>query len=351
MIILTAALLTVCTFLPQTSALAGQFGVTTTGTNSYPTSTFGNTGSTGAVGGLTDILIATKYTLTTPGTVTQIGAYAASAGHWKIGIYSDNAGSPGTLLVANNAATAVTAGDNSIDVSPTYLSAGTYWVAILTDAANRIYSAGTGQAAYIIGYGFANSLPGNFGTPTGIQGNDYLAYATYVKVEGYAKATKVTLSDDNSQLITANFYAHTTGTYRLAIYSDNSGPNTKLWESSNTAAVPGWNTIDISSGTPSGVTLTAGTYWLVYQWNSANAGPSYTAGAMGDGKSVPMTYGSFPSTWSAGSSTSEKYSIYITYTSGLTVLPENQWGSFVAVAMCFSALGIYVKFRKSLTIH
>lgn len=144
------------------------------------TSYFGNIGSGTNDGGLVDILIATQYTLTEDGTVTQIGGYASGSGHWKLGIYADNDGSPGALLAANNSANAVSTGDNTFNIGPVYLTAGTYWLAILTETANRRYQAGTpNQAAYIQNYGFSNNLPANFGSSIETQNNDYVAYARY----------------------------------------------------------------------------------------------------------------------------------------------------------------------------
>jgi len=71
------------------------------------------------------------------------------------------------------------------------------------------------------------------------------------------------------------FYSHATGNYRLAIYTDSSGPAVKQWESGDTTAAAGaWNTVNISAGTPTTLSLGAGTYWLAWQWNSTNSGPS-----------------------------------------------------------------------------
>ena len=210
-----------CSYLPLGVYASGnQFGVTSPGTTNYPTAIFGTKGDGGAgssAGGLPDILIATKYTLAVSGTVTQIGGYASGPGNWKFGIYSDNSGAPGTLLASNNIANPVVAGDNVFNIGPVYLTAGTYWLAILTDAGNRRYVTGsTNQAAYIMSYGFSNNLPSTFGAGA-YQNNNYVAYATYVQIEGYAKATKVTLGDDNAAITSLSFYSHSTGNFRMAI--------------------------------------------------------------------------------------------------------------------------------------
>jgi hypothetical protein len=78
--------------------------------------------------------------------------------------------------------------------------------------------------------------------------------------------------------------------------------------------IAGWNTISIASGSPAALKLLSGTYWLAWQWNSTASGPSYTAGGAGDGNYAAISYGAFPSAWPAGTSSSEKWSIYATYT-------------------------------------
>jgi hypothetical protein len=165
-------------------------------------------------------------------------------------------------------------------------------------------------------------------------------------ITGQATATKITIPSDNTPVASVSLYAHATGNYRVAIYSDNSGPDTKIWESPDTAATTGWNTITTAAGTPATLTLSAGTYWLVWQWNSANNGPSYNGGVNGDGKYLPMAYGSFPATWTSGTTSSNKWSIYLT-TGGVIVTPENPLGAVLAFAICFGAFGVFIKYKKS----
>jgi hypothetical protein len=325
---------------------ATDIGVTSVGSTNYPTSTFGTTSSGTSFAGGKDYLLATRYTLSAAGTVISIGGYSGTAGHWKLGIYSDNSDAPGTLLAANNDNNAVSVGYNSFPIGPLFLQAGTYWIAILSDVAeSRGMIEGTGLTRYFQNYGFSNSLPSSFGTGYLTKTNTYVAYCNYVQIEGYSLATKISVTDSNAIISTVNFYAHSTGNYRVAVYSDSSGPNTKLWESSDTAATVGWNTITTAAGTPTSLTLNTGTYWLVYQWNSANSGPSYTAGVNGDGKYVAMAYGSFPATWTSGTVTDQKWSIYLT-TGGLIVTPENGFGAAIALAACFGGFAAFVVYKK-----
>jgi hypothetical protein len=154
---------------------------TVTVTGGTSTGTFGTTSSAGAYsGGVANYIMATKYTLSEAGTVTQVSTYTVHAGHVKVAIYADNSGAPGSLLVANNSPTTVTVGDwTTIDIAPTSLSAGTYWIAFNEDVnAMRLYkSGGTRQAAYRA-YSFASNMPTTW-TPSGYQNIDYICYASY----------------------------------------------------------------------------------------------------------------------------------------------------------------------------
>jgi hypothetical protein len=135
---------------------------------------------------------------------------------------------------------------------------------------------------------------------------------------GQAKATKATLPI-NAPFTSMSFYSHAAGNVRLSIYNDASGaPGTKQWESNDVAVTASaWTTVNISSGNPTSLTLNSGTYWLAWQWNPGSAyaaGPSYTAGSPGDGNYLYQSYAAFPSSWSGGTSSSERWSIYALYT-------------------------------------
>jgi uncharacterized protein (DUF2141 family) len=154
---------------------------TVTVTGGTNTGTFGTTSTAGtSVGGAAGYIAATKYVLSQAGTVTQVSVYSANSGHVKVAVYADNSGAPGSLLVANNAATTVTGGQwTTISIGPTSLAAGTYWIAFNEDANSlRMYKAGgTRQAAYM-SYAFSNDMPTSW-TPNGYQNADYVCYATY----------------------------------------------------------------------------------------------------------------------------------------------------------------------------
>jgi uncharacterized protein (DUF2141 family) len=148
------------------------------GTN---TGTFGTTSNAGATngGGLAGYIVATKYTLSQAGTVTQVAVYAIQSGNVKAAIYADNSGTPGNLLAANNVVTAVRAGWTTISIGPVSLAAGTYWIAFNQDTNYiRVYkSGGTRQSAYTP-YSFSNNMPNNYPSST-YQNLDYVCYAAY----------------------------------------------------------------------------------------------------------------------------------------------------------------------------
>jgi hypothetical protein len=117
------------------------------------------------------------------------------------------------------------------------------------------------------------------------------------------------------------FYSTAAGGHvRLGIY-DNSSPPNLLWDSGTIAntTTAGWITQNISSGSPTALTLNAGTYWLCWQVDSTLDIPSYSLGAAGTGLIQDYTYGAYPGTLNAAQSTSDNWSEYLDYTvSGAT---------------------------------
>jgi len=113
-------------------------------------------------------------------------------------------------------------------------------------------------------------------------------------------------------------YSHAAGNMRATIFTDSSGPSSKVCETADTAvSATAWTSPTIS-GCGS---LNAASYWLGLQWNPGTAyaaGPSYTAGSANTGYRLYMAYGAFPSSGAGGTLTAEEYSIYVTYTVGAT---------------------------------
>jgi hypothetical protein len=321
------------------SVNAATFGVTAIGSTSYPTTTIGQTSQLGTTNTAQGTLSAQKIVIPAGGvTIKSVSidwSTIGSGGQVRFAFYTDSSGNPSSLVSGSDTgAVNAVAGWQTITYStPIYLNAGTYWLArqISNDQPKRYYatSGGPGRKRRTFTWG---SFPSSFGTPDASDNLDESEYVTYVKIEGYAKATKATLPDNNARIQSVSFYVSPSalGNFRLAIYNGSSVPTNKLWESGSTVATAGqWNTVTIPPGT---LTLNSGTYWLGWEWDSTSSGPSYTAGSSGDGNYMTQTYGSFISPWS-GTSSSEKYSIYATYTTTSCTCPpgaNNNWAISMA---------------------
>ena len=294
------------------------FGFTSTGSTSYPTTTAGTTSGTAAIG-YANYWLVYKVVVSNPLTVTSLTGYVAGGAtpyNMRWAIWQDNAGYPGALW--NDFGETAGTGSKTVTISANYMPAGSYWFGYNIPSSG--YGLGgtdgavTGETYYVGStYGAApNPYPAG-GTQT-LNTWHMNVYVTGAQIKNYAKATKVTLSDNNAIINSMSLYSHSTGNFRLAIYNDSSGPSSKLLDCPSTAATTGWNTVSISSCTPTSLTLNSGTYWFAWQWDSVNSGPSYTTGNSGDGNYIAQTYGTFPSTWSGGTSSSEKWSVYANYT-------------------------------------
>ena len=317
------------------------FGLNGTGSTSYSPTNIGNT-ATGSGSVTSGRLTATKYTTTVPLTGITIKTRGTASTNVKVGIYTHDSANnrPGTLLFTA-VASAVTANTwSTISITRTYLAPGDYWIAFNCQATSCITTSattGSTQQYKTLTYTTAFPNPGSTGWTTATTNPSI--YIIGVPIKGYAKATKATLVDNNVTLKSFGFYSHATGNIRLALYSDSSGPLTKLWESNSTAlTASSWNTINISAGTPTSLVLTnAGTYWISWQSDSANAGPSYTAGSAGDGNYMVQAYGTYPTTWTSGVSTSERWSIYGTYTKSIPTVTSQSWSSVTGTTVTLNA--------------
>ena len=328
--------------IPQ-PARAATFGITTVGSTNYLQTTVGTT-ATDTQNSAGNYFVADPFTVTAPLTAKTIFTYGSVAGTVSITIYNDNSGSPGTKLFTEVAYTSTANGWSTISIPNTYLAAGSYWVVYNMNSSSA--SANYITKKTVSGF-VRKDIQATYGTAFPASGSTWSSlnsgfasciYFVGVPVEGYAKAIKATLPAAGG--ITAmGFYSHATGDYRLAIYSDSSGPAVKQWESGDTTAAAGaWNTVNISAGTPTTLSLSAGTYWLAWQWNSANSGPSYAAGTSGNGNYVARTYGSFPAPWSGGTSSSEAWSIYAIYTApSSTALSSSPNPSTAGQSVTFTA--------------
>jgi hypothetical protein len=115
---------------------------------------------------------------------------------------------------------------------------------------------------------------------------------------GYIRWTKFVASASGT-LTAIKAYALANDNFRVAIYSDNSGPDSLLSESNSTAVTSGqWNTISLGTS----VSLTNGTaYWLAEQ-NQANNSSGYRSAAGVLYRYKAVAYGAFPNPASGYSS-------------------------------------------------
>jgi len=313
--------LTVCFGLNAT-AIDPTFGLTSTGGTSYPTSYVGDH-STGTGSALAGYLHAKKFTTTAPSTLTKIGVYSVASGNVKVGLYSDASNYPGSILISP-VEQAVTANQyNDVSVGPYYLASGSYWLAAVWDVNGVMaYLDGGGSNEYYVPQAYGDPWSNPY-TGSGDSSTDsWKLYGITVAIKGYIKGTKATLSVTAASFDKISFYSHSaTGNGRLAVF-DNASPKALIWESGSTAlSANAWVNVTIT-----GVTnKAAGTYWLCWQYNDAASAPSYTVGSSGDGFYKAQDYAAFPSTISGETSTSEKWSIFITYSTNAA--PSNGAGS------------------------
>lgn len=187
-----------------------------------------------------------------------------------------------------------------------------------------------------VALGAGTSPPTRVGAVTLSPGQNQVAGAVVDATNGYgyfgtssdpAYVVKVALGQNDQILATRmtmpeagnvgslRFYSHrASGNLRLALYDD-SLPKVLLWQSDSmtNTATNDWMRFPISSGIPSTLTLSPGTYWLAFQTNSPREIPSYTAGSPGDGFQMTQSYGVFPATLDGEESTSDQWSVYLTY--------------------------------------
>jgi hypothetical protein len=112
-----------------------------------------------------EIQIATQAVLSEGGTVTGISAYVKGPSNrdLRYAIYTDNSGQPGDLIVESAVAGTLSSefAWQEIAVTPTHLTAGTYWLALAFEFRQQYFNhsaAGQGQTRYknndAVGNGF-----------------------------------------------------------------------------------------------------------------------------------------------------------------------------------------------------
>lgn len=265
---------------------------------------------------------ACRILLVTTGIVTKIGIniQGTTAANCYLGLYSAGADKPASLLATTvSTGMAIVAGWQEITLSTAYYAAaGTYWIAIQVSASKSLYYQSSGFPFTPTRSYYTKTYAAFDATWLATSTQDSIVWfnmrLTINTIRGYVKATKAILIT-TATVVSVSFYLHAAGSFRPAIYAGTSDAPTSLsWQSGSVAgSAPAWNTVAISAGTPTALVLDAATYWLAWQWDSNLNGPSYAAGAAGVGRNFAQTYGTFPATWPASSSTTEEWSEYVTY--------------------------------------
>ncbi|MGA2626656.1 MAG: hypothetical protein ABSF63_06305 [Candidatus Bathyarchaeia archaeon] len=297
--------------LPNVYATSSNFGTTATGSTSYPSTESGDSTKEGTVTTINTGAIRTlnKFTTSVPFTITSVTVYQeiAFSGHVQFGLYVDSSGSPESQAIVSGSDSGSLSASTSIGwetytySTPFYLAAGTYHLAYSSDTSetNAFYrNSGDTGTTFAATYTYTSSLPSKFpttGFSSGLHG-PISAYMTGVQIEGYSECTEATGVAGAG--LTVSFYAEASGNYRLAIYTDSSGPTgSPVWSigSTGVSGAPSLQTVNISSGSPTSYTFSAITYWLCWQVDTVNSVPAYISGSANTGAYEAQAYGVFPS--------------------------------------------------------
>jgi hypothetical protein len=125
-----------------------------------------------------DYLLGSAVHVPLSATLTHLSVIAKSAGSRVVlALYSDSGGEP-DQLVAATPATTMSVGANEIPVTPTLLSAGTYWIMGVyeTDASIGFDETDTGAVVYYLYNPFADPLPASIEWPSLYLGHRFNYY-------------------------------------------------------------------------------------------------------------------------------------------------------------------------------
>jgi hypothetical protein len=254
-------------------------------------------------------------------------------GNVILGVYSDNSGSPQSLLgVTPSTAINSSPGWQTISLStPVSVSAGeTVWLAwVFQNNPGIRYTNSTTTRAQSL-QNWSAGMPEVFGSSS-FANHKYSIYCTYepefittsnagneevfnlTTTVSNRRAQQVTFSESGKIQNITIFHDGGTGNVILGVYSDNSGsPHSLLGVTSSTAinSSPGWQTISLS--TP--VNVSAGeTVWLAWVFQN-NPGLRYTNSTSTRAQSIQNWSAGMPKAFGSSTFDNYKYSIYCTYT-------------------------------------
>ena len=307
------------------------FGVTGTGSTSYPTTTdtVGNTSLNDS--GNNGEVIWVHITASKSGALASVGLDVQGTGgnNLRLAIYDSSSN-----LLGQSADVAAVANWNDLAITGVSLVNGSqYKLAFqVSGSGNHQYyynntptvsSWRTAQA-----YGaFPSTVPAESGTAKGL----YNMRMTYAQTIGYTKGTRVQYTDTTGGTVSSFSFLVETYTAGdkgiLSFWSDNSGsPGTLLWNSNLAGTDPGGTgtlTISYGDGTAAaagswpgavaGALVNNDDYWFLWQINTTDAMPSYLAGDANTGWYMTSTFGTLPGTNPSGTLTAENWTMYLTY--------------------------------------
>lgn len=125
-----------------------------------PALLLGNNTAAGSGSPTANTIRAGKFTALTTGTITEIHAYIAANANFTYAIYSDQSGSPHTLLASTGTVTLVGGQHNIIPITHTPITFGTvYWLAFNMDTNNAAKYQSTGGNQYNVAATFGSAWP------------------------------------------------------------------------------------------------------------------------------------------------------------------------------------------------
>ena len=278
--------------------------------------------------------VASRYILSGDAVVTSLSMHVpgTNGALIRMAIYNNSGVLPDALL-AETAAQVSVSGWNTLDLTDITLAAGTYWIAVqVEDGAEISHDLGAdGDEAYM-GQVFGN-FPGVFGalgtgnfkysiradicplngfTPTStpvpscaeyILGQSRASSQSGFRSPGSMFASKFVLASGGWTSSLGARTTNTGGNCRISIYDDAAGvPGNLIVQTASVPTSEEWVVAPITN-----TYLAAGTYWLAVQ--SQAQGVRYMTGIAGDGYFKAYAYGTFPASFGAGSSSTDRINI------------------------------------------
>lgn len=211
---------------------------------------------------LANYLFCTQASLPQTGLVTSISFYSAVSGNVKVGIYDDSGG-PHNLAIGPVEKTGSTAGAwNTVTVTQTSLTAGTYWICGQTNTAGAMKYDSVGTIRYVTStYGSTWPNPGAGWNAMSRSDSIYATYSTGpdFSITAQPLSLSVTAGDTASYTLSLTGETGYSGTVTLTLSSSTScpsgaicsfNPSTPVSVTSSTTTV----TFSVQTSTPGGPT-------------------------------------------------------------------------------------------------